>query len=54
VAVAAEDLHDPALAGEGGGHLHDARVAGAGEGVDLLESATLSEKTGEARGSSSP
>ena len=45
-AVGAQNLHHPPLAGERGHHLGHARVAGAGEGVDLLQQGHL---FGEAR-----
>ena len=35
--VGAQDLDDAPLAGQRGHHLGDARIAGAGEGVDLLQ-----------------
>ena len=39
--VRAEDLHLPPFAGEADADLHHARVAGAGEGVDLLQQVGL-------------
>ena len=45
-AVGAQDLDHPPLAGQRGHHLHDPRVAGAGEGVDLLQQGDLVGEVG--------
>ena len=43
-AISPQNLDHPALAGHGGRHLDDPRVAGPGEGVDFLEQGDLFRK----------